>query len=188
GGHGRRQGGEKRTRLPVRAVHHQADEVRGRRGVLVRPGGERDPGALGLARGPRRHGRQPQAHRGGAGGVGGEEVKEGSKEGSKGLQSRCAASHSFAAFTSASKAQPLSSSARLSAGSSGCSMPVSSSGILSSRTAFISRPISPAACAGVCMITSRRMGKGLLGTWQFSHCASRIRSARVRYVKSSLGK
>src|SRR5712671_5189479 len=54
-------------------------------------------------------------------------------------QSRCAASQSFAAFTNSSKAAPLSSSARLSAGSSGCSAPVSSSGILSSRTAFINR-------------------------------------------------
>src|SRR5207247_414756 len=100
-------------------------------------------------------------------------------------QSRCAASHSFAAFTSASKALPLSSSARLSAGSSGCSMPVSSSGILSSRTAFISLPISPEACAGVCMITSRRIGRGLLGMWQFLHCASSIRSAMVQWVESN---
>src|SRR5206468_598190 len=59
--------------------------------------------------------------------------------------SRRVASHCFAAPTSASKAPPLSSNARLSAASSGCSMPVSSSGILSSRTAFMSRAISPAA-------------------------------------------
>jgi hypothetical protein len=67
------------------------------------------------------------------------------------IQFRCAASQSFAAFASSSKAPPLSSSARFRAGSSGCSLPLStSSGILSSRTAVISREISPAAW-GRCM-------------------------------------
>ena len=43
---------------------------------------------------------------------------------SRAIQSRCAASQSFAAFTNASNAPPLSSSARLSAGSSGRSATV----------------------------------------------------------------